>query len=289
MPATAVLFGVGCGAIAALPPLNGFVSEWLLLQGLVGGGRSAVTDIAIAMPIAVVAVALTAGLVAATFVKAFGTGFLAQPRSAEAMAARESAPTMVVGMGVLAVACVALGVGAPALRVPIANVATTLGLARDLPLRWPSFTLGTGVGSMVSPLLLGAALVMVVAALAIVRRSFGGAPRRAEAWGCGRTNQTARMEYTATSFAEPVQRVFDDVLRPNLDLEVTHKAESEWFVSSVRFHRGISDSIERRVYLPVISVLRRWGVAARIVQSGSVHRYLAYVFAAVVVVLVVAR
>jgi hypothetical protein len=97
------------------------------------------------------------------------------------------------------------------------------------------------------------------------------------------------MEYTATSFAEPVQRVFDDVLRPNLDLEVTHKAESEWFVSSVRFHRGISDSIERRVYLPVISVVRRWGVAARIVQSGSVHRYLAYVFAAVVVVLVVAR
>ena len=76
------------------------------------------------------------------------------------------------------------------------------------------------------------------------------APRVVEAWGCGRQLQTARMQYTATSFAEPVQRVFDDVLRPVQDLDVSHVAESRYVIEAVTFHNAVDDAIERALYRP---------------------------------------
>jgi NADH:ubiquinone oxidoreductase subunit 5 (subunit L)/multisubunit Na+/H+ antiporter MnhA subunit len=288
MPMTAALFAVGAIAIAALPPLNGFVSEWLLLQSLVGGARSSGAGLALAMPVAVAAVALTTGLVAATFVKAFGTGFLAQPRSPEAAEAHEAPATMRAGMAFLAVACLALGVGAPILRIPLEHVAGVVGVRGRLPLAPGVLTLGE-TGSAVAPLTLAFALLVTVTLLAAVRRVAGGRPRVAEAWGCGRTHMTARMEYTATSFAEPLARVFDDVLQPELDLDVTHKEESAYFVEAMRFRSGIRDGIERRIYLPVVRWVRVWGRAARVVQSGSVNLYLGYAFVALLVVLLVAR
>jgi hydrogenase-4 component B len=288
MPVTSVSFAIGAVSIAALPPLNGFVSEWLLLQGLVGGGRSGSSATAIAMPIAVAALALTTGLVAATILKAFGTGFLAQPRSPGAAEAREVAPTMLLGMSMLAALCVALGLFAPLLRAPLELVLGGIGATAGVPLGASGLGL-VGSGADVVPFQVAAAVGIAVVLLAIVRRLVGGRARTVEAWGCGRSHQTPRMEYTATSFAEPLQRVFDDVLRPDLDLDVSHKAESEYFVESIRFHTGISDALERRAYRPVIAAFRAFGQVARVIQSGSVHRYLVYAFAALLVVLVVAR
>ena len=107
--------------------------------------------------------------------------------------------------------------------------------------------------------------------------------------GCGRALQTARMEYTATSFAEPLQRVFDDVLHPDHDIDVTHADESRWYVDAVRYHTGIADGVDQRVYQPVLRLVRAWGEWARALQNGSVHRYLAYGFVGLLVVLLVAR
>ena len=111
-------------------------------------------------------------------------------------------------------------------------------------------------------------------------------PRVVEAWGCGRELQTARMQYTATSFAEPVQRVFDDVLRPVQDLDVSHVAESRYFVESVTFHNAVDDAIERGLYRPVIRPSGAGGRRRAGLQPGSVHRYLAYGLGALVLVLV---
>jgi hypothetical protein len=97
------------------------------------------------------------------------------------------------------------------------------------------------------------------------------------------------MEYTATSFAEPLQRVFDDVLRPDLDVDVDHRAESRYYVEAVRYRQGIRDAVEHRLYAPVLRAARWWGRVARRLQDGSVHRYLAYAMVALIVVLVVAR
>jgi hypothetical protein len=97
------------------------------------------------------------------------------------------------------------------------------------------------------------------------------------------------MEYTATSFAEPLQRVFSDVLHPQADIDVTHAAESRWYVEAVRYRASIADAIDTRVYRPAVGALRWWGEHARALQNGSVHRYLGYGFGALLVVLVVAR
>ena len=120
MPVTAATFAIGALAIAALPPLNGFVSEWLLLQALVHSLPSTTAAVAVMMPVAVAVVALTGGLAAATFVKAFGTGFLAMPRSPEADAARESPRTMQIGLVALAGMCVALALAPTVLAEPLA-------------------------------------------------------------------------------------------------------------------------------------------------------------------------
>ncbi|WP_250291258.1 proton-conducting transporter transmembrane domain-containing protein, partial [Frankia sp. CiP1_Cm_nod1] len=108
MPVTAGLFAVGALGAVALPPGNGFVSEWLLLESLVHGLGVPGTASAVALPLAVAAIALSAGLAAATFVKALGVGFFARPRGAEAASARESPPVMLAGMGLLAAGCAAL-------------------------------------------------------------------------------------------------------------------------------------------------------------------------------------
>jgi hypothetical protein len=95
------------------------------------------------------------------------------------------------------------------------------------------------------------------------------------------------MEYTATSFAEPLQRVFDDVLQPELDVDVSHLAESRYLVDRVQYHRTVPDRIEHRLYQPVLTAVRAWGRAGRVLATGSVHRYLGYGFSSLIVVLVV--
>ena len=95
------------------------------------------------------------------------------------------------------------------------------------------------------------------------------------------------MEYTATSFGEPLTRVFEDVLTPSHDVDVSHVAESRYYVEAATFHTSLDDAFERRFYDPANQVLRRWGAVARKVPNGSVHRYLAFGMVALVIVLVV--
>jgi hydrogenase-4 component B len=285
---TTVLFAIGALSISALPGFNGFASEWLLLESLLQGFAAHGTATLVALLAGVAALALTGGLTAAAFVKALGIGFLGQPRSDGAANAHEVAPLMVAGMALLAIPCLVIGV-APGLLATALNRASgvALGASAASPLR-------SGLGLDLSDLE-GAIepLLLVVAVLAAMLLSFGlvrlvarRGVRSAEAWGCGRELQTARMEYTATSFAEPLGRVFADVLRPDHDIEVTHVAESRYFAQAIRYQTRADDGIERAVYRPVISLVAIWGAYARRAQNGSVHRYLAYGFVALVVVLV---
>ena len=289
MPITTVLFGVGALSISALPPFNGFASEWLLLQGLVHGFASRSPATVVALLAGVAALALTGGLSAAAFVKALGIGFLGQPRSPETAAARDVAPSMLGGMGLLAGTCVVVGL------VP-GFVAPGIGRAALSGLRAPSgsplhhglgLALAGSVGA-IDPLLLLAALVAaLVTTVALTRLRSARVARRSAAWACGREELTARMEYTATSFAEPLQRVFDDVLAPERDVTVTNLAGSRYFFRTIAYHGRVDDVVERSWYRPVIRTLRAYGVAARRIQNGSLHRYLAFGFAALLLVLVV--
>src|ERR1019366_4608788 len=287
--ATATLFGIAALSICALPPFSGFASEWLLLQGFLRGFSTHSAATSTALLAGVAALALTGGLTAAAFVKAFSIGFLGQTRSPAAAAAGEAAPAMVAGMALLAVPSLVLGV-VPGAVVPLLARAAgaALGGTPPDPLRAGTGLALAGSADVIQPALLTAALIGgLVLAWGLSRLPGRAGVRRAEAWGCGRELQTPRMQYTATSFAEPLQRVFDDVLRPDRDLDVSHLAESRYFEDALRYHSRIDDAVERGWYRPLIGLVSRWGDVARRAQNGSMHRYLAYGFAALVVVLIV--
>jgi formate hydrogenlyase subunit 3/multisubunit Na+/H+ antiporter MnhD subunit len=286
MPVTTAAFGWGALAASALPPGTAFVSEWLLVQalihGLPGGGIAA----AVVLPAAVAAVALTAGLAAATFVKAFGTGFLARPRSDGAARATEAPASMLAGMGLAGAACAVLAL-LPGLVLPA--LARAAGMTAGPAVTGLVTLRLSGLAGEVSPLLIGVAVLAVMIAAAGGLRALPAwrARRPARLWDCGAGPLTARMEYTATAFAEPLQRVFDDVLAPETGIDVTHLDEARYLVAAVEYRRRVPDRVEYRLYRPVLAAVRAWGTAGRRLAPGSVHRYLGYGFGAVIVLLVV--
>ncbi|MFJ2577943.1 proton-conducting transporter membrane subunit [Kitasatospora aureofaciens] len=288
MPVTTALFAVGALGAIALPPGNGFVSEWLLLQALIHGLAVPGVTTAVMLPVAIAAIALSAGLAAAAFVKALGVGFFARPRSAAAMRAGESPRTMLAGMGLCAAACAGLALLPGALADGLGRAVGATGTdSRRIIIGGELNLQLSGLTGRLAPLWIAVALAAAGAAVLLVLRSFARAPRRGEAplWDCGAGAPTARMEYTATSFAEPLQRVFDDVLAPEQDVDVTPVRESAYLVERVRYQRKVPDRIEHRLYTPVLRSLARAGRAARRLADGSVHRYLGYGFTALVVLL----
>jgi hydrogenase-4 component B len=219
-------------------------------------------------------------------VKLVGTGLLARPRSTAAESASESPPSMLAAMGLAAAACAALALVPAVLGPALARVATGLHLAAAPIASDPVRLQLSGVSGLISPLWIAVVVTGLVLGIAVLVRSLGRARRRAPvAWDCGDGPLTARMEYTATSFAEPLQRVFDDVLTPVQDVDVTQHVESAYHIEAVRYRQQIPDRVENRLYRPVIAAAQTIGRAARVLASGSVHRYLAYMFTALIVVL----
>jgi hydrogenase-4 component B len=293
MPRTALCFLVGALAISGLPPLNGFVSEWLVFQALLGGPELPRPEFGVLMPLAVGLLALTGGLAAACFVKAFGITFLAIPRSARAAQAQEVPLPMQLAMGGLALACLALGVG-PSLIVPsLGAVVAGLGtLPVGVVTGMPGLRLEVpGTAGVIAPAALAAGLALVPVALVVAFR-LGAADRRlrvGNTWGCGRIGQTPRMEYTATAFAEPLRRVFAALYRPTEDLSIDFHPESRYFVQSIAYRSEVHPWFERLLYAPVVLLLRRTAFRVRWLQAGSLHLYLLYMILALVALLLVSR
>jgi hydrogenase-4 component B len=293
MPVTALCFLIGSAAISALPPLNGFASEWIVFQSLLGGFNIPKPEVAIMMPIAVGMLALTSGLAAACFVKAFGITFLAIPRSHEAENAHEAPLSMRAGMVLLALACVALGL-APIVVVPaIGRVIAGLG---GMPGMQAQFTIGislatpNGFGRM-SPTLIAAGVLLLLALVPVVMMLLrvNWKRRTGESWGCGRLGQTPRMEYTATAFAEPLRRVFAELYRPTKELTIDFHPESKYFVQSIEYRSKITPWFEKYLYDPCLWFVRLLAGVTRRLQSGSLNAYLVYVTIALVILLLTAR
>ena len=289
MPWTALFFLVGAVAIAGLPPLNGFVSEWLLFQSLLPGVSVSQPVMAAVMTVAIGLVALTGGLAAAGFVKAFGITFLAIPRSDRAAHAHEAPLSMGVGMGLLALANVGLGLAPFAVLPPLGRLVAGLG---QLPLQAASLTRNVSMQTpdgfaQISPTMVALGLIVVIILLPLGLR-VAGAKRRlrlSDSWGCGRMEQTPRMEYTSTAFAEPLRRVFAELYRPTKELTIDFHPESKYFVQSIEFNSKIRSWFDEFLYDPVLAQVKRLSDKARNVQSGSLHKYLAYIFIALILML----
>ena len=293
MPWTALFFLIGSAAISGLPPLNGFSSEWLIFQTLLAGFNIPKPELATLMPVAVGMLALTSGLAAACFVKAFGISFLAIPRSPEAEHAKESSLSMQIGMGMLALACIGLGL-APVIIVPfIGNVIAGLG---QLPQEIPGLTFNLSLQTpqafgQISPLLAGAGLFIIITLIPIAFKLFhvNKHTRMGETWGCGRTGQTPRMEYTATAFAEPLKRVFAELYRPTKELTIDFHPDSKYFVEAIEYKSEITPLFDRWLYQPFLKAIQFISYLVQRLQAGSVHLYLVYIAVILVILLLIAR
>jgi hydrogenase-4 component B len=291
MPWTAAAFFAGSAAIAALPPLNGFVSEWLTFQALLQNVQLPVPSLNLVFTLAIAALALTGGLAVACFVKAYGIGFLALPRSEAAAGAREAPMSMRVAMLLGAGACVTLGLGATAVVDALGAVAGTLVPGADPVVTGALLTIQVSDGfAALSTVALAVALAAAIAlpALVLTLARARPAPRRYETWGCGRLLQTPRMEYTATAFANPFTRVFDFVYRPTTRLDVEAHPESRFFVRRIAYANPTRFVVDEWVYRPVNRTLRAVARRAVAIQSGSSSVYLTYILAILLLLLVLA-
>ena len=295
MPKTAACFLIGSVAISALPPLNGFVSEWLTYQSLLQGFGTTEKLVRIMFPLCGAMLALTGALAAACFVKAFGITFLAQPRSRAAAEAHEASPSMVGGMVMLAALCVGLGLF-PAwfLKVfdPITQQLTGQQLSAQLSLG-NGLVLGNtgeeGGGGMVSTL--GMALMgLCLLPVPLVCWWFFGRQaqtRTGPTWDCGLKGLTPQMEYTATGFSKPIRMIFKAIFLPRRELQRDYDY-SPYFTKTLHFESHIEEAFVTRLYRPLNRAILRFSRRMRAVQAGSLQAYLIYIFVTLLLLLIFA-
>lgn len=287
MPVTALAFGIGAAAISGLPPLNGFASEWLTFQSLIGaGGAGALSLLArAAMLLAVAGLALTTALAVACFVKATGMTFLARPRGQGAAEAIETGPSMGAAMGGLAILCVLVGIAAG----PVAGVIAAVAAG---PLHLGAVAAGdsravvTGLDAVYAATPIGlllAAIAGVTWLVALRRRNV----RRVPTWTCGIVPEPT-FEYTATSYAKLIRLYFGPILRPAREISVELHPGTP-FPRTIRYHGTVTHVIDERLYGPLHRAAVAGAQLVRRLQSGSLQLYLAYAVTALVVLLLVAR
>jgi len=290
MPVTAFCFLVGAVAISGLPPLNGFVSEWLTYQSLLAGFGATGGLTRILFPLAGSMLALTGALAAACFVKAFAITFLALPRSAESRSAHEVPRSMLVGMSCLTVACLSLGLGASwFLHVFDALTEQLLGprVGTNLITKhgWV-LSAGTPHGGLVSTSVIAIALLflLIPAVLLVWISGRRFARRRGPAWDCGLPGLSEDNEYTATGFSKALRMIFSVLYQPRREIQAVFDV-SPYFPKAIRFESEIEPTFEKRLYVPLKDLLLRFATRMRAIQAGSIHAYLAYIFVTLVLLL----
>jgi hydrogenase-4 component B len=294
MPWTAASFLVGAVAISALPPLNGFVSEWLTYQALLHGFDTTRGLLRLLFPFGGVLLALAGALAAACFVKAVGITFLAQPRSEAAGRAGEAPVPMLAGMGLLVAACALLGLF-PGFMLGLLDPVTTQLLGEPVAGRLLGsdglvLTTLEPRGGTVSTLGLAMMIVGLLPVVVLLARRAArrGAVSVGPTWDCGLPRLTPSMEYTATAFSKPFRMIFRAIYRPTREVQADFTF-SRYFTRVVHFETRIDPTFERLIYEPfnraVLQVARR----SRVLQPGSVHLYLLYIFVTLLLLLGYAR
>lgn len=293
MPKTAFFFLIGAVAISALPPLNGFISEWLTYQSLLQGFGTTDSLVRLMFPLGGAMLALTGALAAACFVKAFGITFLGQPRSKEVAEAHEASPTMLLGMGLLTISCVFLGlfptIFLPLLD-PLSQQLTGAQLSSQLCLQ-DGLVLGNiqSLGGTVSTLgmtLMGVCLLPIPLLLWLFFGR-GARTRIGPTWDCGLRGLTPQMEYTATGFSKPIRMIFKALFRPRREVQREYDY-SPYFARTLKFESHIEEAFVARLYRPLNRGILRLSRRMRTLQAGSIQAYLIYIFVTLLLLLMFA-
>jgi len=269
LPRTAPLFLAGSAAACALPPFNGFAGEFLIYLGAFRSLNSA-GPIAMAGVVSGLALASAGALAAAAYARAGGAAFLGEPRTARTAASGEVGPLMIFAMRALAVLCLAAGLAGPFLLIPLGTaVASGFGL---------SFALAAAEAATVPLAYVSAGGLILLAMIAIAlakRRAFLGAkePGEGPTWDCGYASPTPRMQYGASSFAQPLTDFFQPILRTLGQYPVI----SEYFPGRASFSTEAQAVFLNSVYLPTASRIRDLAFRFSWIQHGRLQIYIMYI------------
>ena len=292
MPFTGLFFLAGSLSIAAIPPFNGFVGEWLTYQALFADLLNAPASLKLVAILAVAALAMGGALAAASLIKAFGISFLALPRTEEAGNAREVPRSMLAGMGILSLLCLVFGL-IPALSVGLVNKVSLslLGVSSLNIVSCSScfvyFPLEVQ-GNTISPLYIFILLILLLF-LVINLTGIAGAKSRERkygTWDCGFIGLNSRMQYSATGFSKPLRIVFRGLYRPSRELQV-EEGPSPYYHKSMRYTVSTQPIFEKYLYQPITAFFTGFSKKFRMyVQTGSIHTYLIYMFITILALLV---
>ena len=288
MPLTSFTFLVGCVAISALPPLNGFVSEWLTFQAILQSPELPQWGLKIMVPAVGGLLALSAALAAACFVKAFGVTFLGRPRTPAAAAAHEVDRCSVGAMAVLAALCLLAGI-LPGLVIDLLAPVTSALVGARMPVQavlpWLSIVPIAASRSSYNGLLVFLFIVISASlAVYVIHRFASHALRRAPAWDCGFPDPSPWTQYTAASFAQPIRRVFGTlVFRARERVEMPPPVDAR----PARLIVELQDLVWDGLYAPVTGAVGAAADRLNHLQFLTIRSYLSLVFLALVSLLLV--
>ena len=280
MPWTAATFLIGAVAIYGLPPLNGFVSEFLIFLGAFKGGISGGGEIAVPLLALIASLGLIGGLAAACFTKAFGIVFLGEARSEHGSRAHEAGWAMRLPMLVLAAGCVLIGLFAP---VVVKSLQAVLENATGLPPENVRESLAAATNPLTFVVIGVAAFLLLLLALILLRRGLLSGRRVEESvtWDCGYARPTARIQYTASSFVQPFTTLFRWLLGSHRQLQRPEGI----FPTKASFATETPDLTHEELYRPGFLKIN-WGISKlRWLQQGHVQLYVLYIAVTLIVLL----
>jgi hydrogenase-4 component B len=286
MPATAALMLLGVTAIAALPPLNGFASEWLVFQAVLLSPALPQASLQMLVPAAGGLLALAAALAAAAFVRLYGVAFLGRPRSDAAREAREADRPTLAAMALLAALCIFAGLLPGLVLDALAPVTAQLAHA-SLPVQsdqpWLTLVPVTAARGTYNGLLFGLFIALSAGFAALgVHRFASRRLRRAPAWDCGFPLDAPDTQYGAGSFAQPLRRVLGT---PLLGAREKVEMPPPGDLSAARLTVSAADPAWARLYAPLATGVERLSTQANRFQFLTIRRYLSLVFASLVLLL----
>ena len=292
MPFTGVLVLIAALSISAIPPFNGFASEWLTYQSLFMSLSTNTSSINLIIMVSVAALAMAGALAAACFVKLIGIAFLGLPRTEPAERAKEVPAAMRLGMGLLTALCIILGVF-PTLALTLIDSVNLemLGTTLMAQLQGGAFlvyyplSVGRNVISPSAVIILGAA---VAAAVFILVKLAGGKARQRKygTWDCGFVGLNPRMQYSATGFSKPLRIVLKPIYMPGREIK-TEEGPSIYYHKSIKYIVTTQSVIEKYFYSPIIRLFTQFSKRTRLtIQTGSIHAYLIYIFVTMIALLV---
>ena len=278
MPRVMVLFVVGAVAICALPPLNGFASEWLIYNGLfstLGFGSEPGFPVA---AIAAVPLAMIGALAVACFVKMLGTVFLGTGRCESVNHAHDPSASMIIPMAAMAIGCICIGL------FPMIAIGGLDNAAR----MWASLPDQTVLLTTVAPLgwitKMNLVFIVLVGMIALALKKLIRAKVISEAgtWDCGYAQPTTRIQYTGSSFGQILVNLFAFILWPK-----THwPAIRGFFPRAAHFKIIVPDTVLDRLVLPLFNTAGRYLPSLRVLQQGQTHFYVLYILIIVIILLI---